>query len=441
MPFIQFVAILINVPWIIQLLEEAISVTFLCRGLPRSRKEGFLFFRDLAGLFFSLFITCFLILYLIPGLFVVTRYLSLLLIVLFYLTFCSKSSANAKRIMVFSMSSGAMCLSSISRQFGIVTTMWGTGDVWSGVVSSFLFALLIPFAIFLRKYILDDYENAIPGGGVFLIAIGSLSIFGLLCYEQAQQNILIPELLKLFIISFSGMLAMTMAGVYAIYVMCVSRREILQYQNETERLKSEKEMSAMTAAALEDMRCIRHDLRNQYSYIKLLIGEKRYEELESYCNRLSDSIPTQMQMIDCGNAFFNVLFSMWISKAKRQGIEVETKLAIPPELPFSEDDLVALISNLFENALEACEKEKRNQIRIDVVPWRDYLSIVFSNPTSATSVRRFEGGLMTTKTDLSLHGYGTRIISRVAARNNGMVDYSIEDGWFTAKVLLDRKKT
>ena len=65
MPFIQFVAILINVPWIIQLLEEAISVTFLCRGLPRSRKEGFLFFRDLAGLFFSLFITCFLILYLI----------------------------------------------------------------------------------------------------------------------------------------------------------------------------------------------------------------------------------------------------------------------------------------------------------------------------------------------------------------------------------------
>ena len=193
----------------------------------------------------------------------------------------------------------------------------------------------------------------------------------------------------------------------------------------------------MTAATLEDLRCLRHELKHQYSYIKLLLSQKNYQELERYCDRISGTIPAQLQTVDCGNVTLNVLLNMWIGKARHNGIEVQTQLIVPPSLPFSEDDLCALISNLMDNAVEACQENGDNTIRLSIMPWRDYLSIVCSNPTKLTSIRYAGGGILTTKADLRLHGYGTRIISRIAERNNGMVDYSITEGWFVAKVLLD----
>ena len=437
MGFIHFIASQLTALWVIQLLEEAYSITFLCRGFPKNRMKALRFFREFGIIFAVLFLSCFLCLYFTPSYFIIFRYPSFLLLTSVYLMMCAQSSKNAKLMLSFSMTSGAMCISSLSSQAGNLCSALQPGLLPTGVTETLMFALIIPYAIYLRRFSLKDYENAIPNSGVLLMLAGSVSIFGLLVFEEYQMSTSNVSMLGLIVLAFSMLLAITMIGVYVIYDMCQSRQEMLQLQNETERLRNEKEMSSMTAATLEDLRCLRHELKHQYSYIKLLLSQKNYQELERYCDRISGTIPTQLQTVDCGNVTLNVLLNMWIGKARHNGIEVQTQLIVPPSLPFSEDDLCALISNLMDNAVEACQENGDNTIRLSITPWRDYLSIVCSNPTKLTSIRYAGGGILTTKADLRLHGYGTRIISRTAERNNGMVDYSITEGWFVAKVLLD----
>ena len=56
---------------------------------------------------------------------------------------------------------------------------------------------------------------------------------------------------------------------------------------------------------------------------------------------------------------------------------------------------------------------------------------------AARSAFNAKGGLRTTKKDEQMHGYGTRIVARLAEKYNGCADYSLADGQFVAQVMLD----
>lgn len=45
-------------------------------------------------------------------------------------------------------------------------------------------------------------------------------------------------------------------------------------------------------------------------------------------------------------------------------------------------------------------------------------------------------GLRTTKADKSAHGFGTKIVSQAVKRCDGILNHSMEDGFFTVKVTL-----
>jgi hypothetical protein len=66
-----------------------------------------------------------------------------------------------------------------------------------------------------------------------------------------------------------------------------------------------------------------------------------------------------------------------------------------------------------------------------------YLYIVCRNSTDRQQLERWNDALRTTKSDERLHGYGTRIVMKTAEKYNGTADYSLKDGTFVAKVMLD----
>lgn len=67
---------------------------------------------------------------------------------------------------------------------------------------------------------------------------------------------------------------------------------------------------------------------------------------------------------------------------------------------------------------------------------RDYLFIHIENPfePSASGERRLT--LKTTKSDQAAHGYGTKIIRRIAEKYNGCVEYHIQGDIFVSDVML-----
>lgn len=183
---------------------------------------------------------------------------------------------------------------------------------------------------------------------------------------------------------------------------------------------------------------LRHEVKNQYAYIKMLLEQKDYDRAEEFFGEMSMSANPTFAYVATGNQLVDDIVNLELSRARAKGIEVSTKIAVPTELPFSETDLCSLISNLLDNAIEACEKTGEGPIQFGMMADKDQgvLIVTVSNPSPTPPKLDKDGRLLTTKQNRSSHGYGTRVVRRIAENNGGVADFSYEDGTFTARVML-----
>lgn len=304
-----------------------------------------------------------------------------------------------------------------------------------------LLYLLIPLAaLYLRRFNFDDY-SVVPDSGLRMLSFGTLCVF-LLYAVETGYGMGDHRISAVLLVSYFCMLAMTVSAIQSLHTMCREQSALLELQSEKQRFVAEREMAQMTESKLEDLRCIRHDLKNQYSYMQILLAEGRYEELKNYFSKLSENLPTQLNMIDCGNRTMNTVLNMELAKLKGDRITVEHQLVVPPVLPFPDEDICGIVTNLMDNAADECRRLLKKgwqavKVRLEIYPHQSYLYIKCSNSTDREDLSRSKGGLRTTKEDEQMHGYGTRIITKLAEKHNGCADYSLADGLFIAQVMLD----
>ena len=367
------------------------------------------------------------------------------LITFSYMQICSPYHRKANVVMWCSMYAGTTCLNMIAGQFSFLTGMYLAAGAMEGVVRSAVFALVPLLAFYLKRFNFDEYDS-FPRSGFLLIVVGDVCILALAAIESiwSGRNVQIIICIAIAVLS---LLLMVLVAIYAIYTMCQEQANVIALQAEKQRIISEREIASKTESNLETLRCIRHDLKNQYSYLQILLKEKRYEDMEQYFQEISENLPAQLNYVDCGNKNMNIILNMEMEKAQKAGIPVEKQLVVPPVLPFKEDDLRAIIVNMMDNAIEECirlkslgkapEEAKDIRIRIEIYPQKDYLYLMCCNNTNLKKLQRQGMGIRTSRQDDKMHGYGTRIIAKMAAKYNGAAQYSLSDGDFVVKVLLD----
>ena len=200
----------------------------------------------------------------------------------------------------------------------------------------------------------------------------------------------------------------------------------------------DEELLQLSKDSYEEMHQIRHEVKNHLAYIRVLAENGEYDRLKSYVNVVSGETEELFQFIECGNEVINAVMNHSIKAARARGVEVESQLVVPPELPYPETELCSLLSNLMDNAIEAASQsgEEHPIISVSIRPQQDYLFFRVTNPVSDAISTRRRLTLRTTKEDKKLHGYGTKIIRRIAERNQGSVKFDIRDGRFIADVML-----
>lgn len=434
-----FVHQIVDAAWILELMIVTLSWVLVCHGIRWPKGKRLRWFVQTALLFVTQGVLEAALLVFVGW---NSRLLGTLLrgvIYAVYIIKCSHYRPKTSVIIWCSMYAGVVALSVIAGQMSYLTGEFIMRGYPEGIARCAVYVLMIPLATYLRRFNFDDYEE-IPKSGMALIITGDICILALHIVESmwAGQDYRITVVLAG---AYTCMLLMVVAAIYAMYTMCAEQAEIVSLQAERQRLLAEQESLKMMESNLEDLRCLRHDLKNQYSYMQILLKEKRYGELERYFQQVAENLPPQLNYIDCGNRTMNTILNMEISKARSQKIEVTHQLVIPPVLPFPEDDLCAIVANLMDNAIEGCKKlgpeEGTPSVHLEIYPQKSYLFIMCRNATNLKKLERRGWGLRTTKGDEKLHGYGTKIVSKTAEKYNGCAEYFLEDGFFVAKVMLD----
>ena len=177
------------------------------------------------------------------------------------------------------------------------------------------------------------------------------------------------------------------------------------------------------------------ELRNQLMEMKRTQSEKEIEAIKR--SQYEISIPaTDNTATQCysKNEVVNLILSSYEEKIKAGGIEFKYSVQIPEELPYSEVDLTAILSNALENAIHAVKKlppEKR-YIELDLRMKENKLLISIKNTFAEAPELR--DGLPVAKEEG--HGFGSQSIRYVAEKLHGNCQFSVVDDRFVLRVVL-----
>lgn len=441
---LQFIFDVIDAAWFATIAIRALSWVLLCRGVTwKHSKRAAGEFLLLAGAMLVGQLPMMLITLLLGQFNLQLLFQILLLGVLgaVFLHLCSDCQAKTKMVMWCSMLAGSFAINSISGQCSFLVGEFLARGAAEAVARLAVCLLTLPLAVYLHSFSRQDYEQ-VPVSGMAAILIGDASILAMNILEAlwagADYRITIT-----FLVAYVFLLLMVVAAIQCIYDMNNEQSKVMELQAERQRLQGERELARMADDNLEELRGIRHDLKNQYAYMQILLSQQRYGELEEYFQQSVEHLLPQVgQIVECGNRALNVILNMEFAKARKAGVVYTHQLVVPPVLPFSEDDVCAAVTNLLDNAIEECTRLRRTghkdaSLRIEIYPQKSYLFIQCCNTTDRTRLERSNRGLRTTKGDERFHGYGTRIISRIAEKYNGCAEFGLSNGTFVAKVLLD----
>lgn len=205
----------------------------------------------------------------------------------------------------------------------------------------------------------------------------------------------------------------------------------IEYQNRLlERQVQEVQNIYMT------MRGWRHDYHNHLQSMKAYVKMGQYEKLDEYLALLEQDLDQVNQLIESGNVNLDAILNSKISLALKNGIEVDYKATCPEELTVSDIDLCALIGNLIDNAVEACEKlpeGERGFIRLYIGVLKKQLYISITNATNEV-VRKMDSEYITNKR--GNHGHGLKRINLVVEKYEGYINRQNEPGVFVTEIML-----
>jgi len=186
----------------------------------------------------------------------------------------------------------------------------------------------------------------------------------------------------------------------------------------------------------KDIRRMRHELKNHVFCMNALLEQNKCDELRTYFNQVYRQEYT-LDLIESGNNIINSILDQKAVYAKSKKIDIDMCASLPETLDIDESDVCAVISNLLDNAIEACERlpaPRMPRISIAVQQSGKYLHIVIKNTVSRDVVK--DNPLLATTKPAPHHGVGLQVVNNVVKRHDGIIDYQMEDMTFVVTVML-----
>lgn len=141
----------------------------------------------------------------------------------------------------------------------------------------------------------------------------------------------------------------------------------------------------------------------------------------------------------CSHDLLNALLSNFSETMEKLQIEYHFNVNPPDDLPLSNTEFCALVSNAIENAIHAMQKLPVGKRKLDVQITERNGMLVFSADNTCSDDVSFENGLPIASEEG--HGYGTKSIVRIAELHHGFADFRSEHEVFRLMVTIPLSQT
>jgi len=181
-----------------------------------------------------------------------------------------------------------------------------------------------------------------------------------------------------------------------------------------------------------------HDMKEHLSILYNLAKEEGNQKLCAYIETIHSPLKDIVRIENTGNEFLDTILTVKKQQALKQGVPMDIDCNITPPLNIDPIDLTAILSNLLQNALEACEKvEDCNEryIYAAIQSQGAFLNIKIENSANSKLIKRNKE-MRTTKKDKRMHGIGLQSVHSSVKRYQGDIIFESSDNLFTVSVVL-----
>ena len=228
----------------------------------------------------------------------------------------------------------------------------------------------------------------------------------------------------LFVIAF-GLAGMNILVFYLINDIVEREKEMHENKVFQIQAKNQMEMYRSISESFDSQKRKTHEYRNQISCIESLLEKKQYSRLEEYVRKISGSLNHEPDAINTNNVIVNAILNTKYREAEAKGIVFVLRINDLSGLEMEDEDVVTVLSNLLNNAIEACEAcEGEKVIKLKFVR-EDGMTVLAVKNTFKNDVIYENGEMKSTKTtNVNEHGVGVGNVIKAIEKYGG--EYAIE---------------
>lgn len=216
------------------------------------------------------------------------------------------------------------------------------------------------------------------------------------------------------------------------YTKLYGENQELAYELDKLRMREEHFASqdAQIRALHEQVRRLKHDMKNHMLVLASYLNDGEVEAAKNYTSEILDKLNAIHSYIETDNSLLNHILNQKLETARQNQIQIKAEIENLGFAKLESMDFTALLSNMLDNAIEACLKEEVREMHVTIGLRRGYEAIIVKNRIGS-SVLDVNPGLVTNKEEAASHGMGVGQIKALVEKSGGICDFYEEDGFFT----------
>lgn len=194
------------------------------------------------------------------------------------------------------------------------------------------------------------------------------------------------------------------------------------------------EMADEIKLVQEQIRLLKHDMKNHTMVILSYLEQNQVEEAKVYAGEILDKLNKMYTYVNVGNALLNYIINNKLSRAKELGLEIKAEIENLPFQYMDSVDFSALLNNILDNAISGAVASANGKLEVQIY-LQNGMDIITVKNSIAESVLEKNPQLLSTKGEHG-HGYGMKQINNIIEKYDGMIDVYEKNEMFIVSVML-----
>lgn len=291
--------------------------------------------------------------------------------------------------------------------------------------SIFMFCLTVCYYAIYRWLDKNPVFDYLYENRFYRWAICIFSFLGIICFYRVYRFDYTEYIIEYWILYL--ICAFIVFGIFLFYMIRnkeEERAKMLKMRNDLMETNYR-----VLQKAYDENHMLYHDYKNHMMAVSVMIEEKENEKALEYIRAYMDLASDWKRRVCSGCRLVDIIMNCKAGEARDKVIDFKYKIDFIGSLPLEDIDICALLANLLDNAIEACEKVTTENpwIKFRMYKRNDTLLIRCMNRVRNEDVLK-TNFFKSDKKNEQIHGWGMKSIENVIKKYDGYKEYEVGDG-------------